>query len=99
VTATNIHTGRGRLFRNAELTPDVLLASACLPTRFHAIEISGEPYWDGGYSANPTIMPLVRDCNSQDTLLVAVNPGRTTRERKNIGGRSSLDLAILLQQV
>ncbi len=74
VTATNVHTGRGRVFRNAELTPDVLLASACLPTLFQAIEIDGEPYWDGGYSGNPTITPLVRECKSQDTLLVAVNP-------------------------
>ncbi len=74
VTATNVHTGRGRVFRNAELTPDVLLASACLPTLFHAVEIDGEPYWDGGYSGNPTITPLVRDCDSQDTILVAVNP-------------------------
>ncbi|NEV00755.1 patatin-like phospholipase family protein [Bradyrhizobium uaiense] len=74
VTATNVHTGRGRVFRNAELTPDVLLASACLPTLFRAIEIDGEPYWDGGYSGNPTITPLVRECNSRDTLLVAVNP-------------------------
>jgi NTE family protein len=74
VTATNVRTGRGRVFRNAEITPDVLLASACLPTLFHAIEIDGEPYWDGGYSGNPTITPLVRECQSQDTLLVAVNP-------------------------
>jgi NTE family protein len=74
VTATNVHTGRGRVFRNAEITPDVLLASACLPTLFQAIEIDGEPYWDGGYSGNPTITPLVRECKSQDTLLVAVNP-------------------------
>jgi NTE family protein len=74
VTATNVHTGRGRVFRNKELTPDVLLASACLPTLFQAIEIDGEPYWDGGYSGNPTITPLVRECTSHDTLLVAVNP-------------------------
>ena len=74
VTATNVRTGRGRVFRNAEITPDVLLASACLPTLFQAIEIEGEPYWDGGYSGNPTITPLVRECKSQDTLLVAVNP-------------------------
>jgi NTE family protein len=74
VTATNVHTGRGRVFRNAELTPDVLLASACLPTLFRAVEIEGEPYWDGGYSGNPTITPLVRECDSQDTLLVAINP-------------------------
>ena len=74
VTATNVRTGRGRVFRNAEISPDVLLASACLPTLFQAIEIDGEPYWDGGYSGNPTITPLVRECNSHDTLLVAVNP-------------------------
>lgn len=74
VTATNVHTGRGRVFRNAELTPDVLLASACLPTLFRAVEIDGEPYWDGGYSGNPTITPLVRESDSHDTLLVAVNP-------------------------
>jgi NTE family protein len=74
VTATNVRTGRGRVFRNAELTPDVLLASACLPTLFQAIEIDGEPYWDGGYVGNPTITPLVRECASSDTVLIQVNP-------------------------
>ena len=54
VTATNVRTGRGRIFRNEEITADVLLASACLPTMFQAVEIDGEPYWDGGYSGNPT---------------------------------------------
>jgi NTE family protein len=74
VTATNVRTGRGRVFRNDEITPDVLLASACLPTLFQAIEIDGEGYWDGGYSGNPTITPLVRECNSKDTVLVQINP-------------------------
>jgi NTE family protein len=74
VTATNVSTGRGRVFHNAELTPDVLLASACLPTLFQAIEIDGEAYWDGGYVGNPTITPLVRECVSSDTILVQVNP-------------------------
>ena len=74
VTATNVHTGRGRIFRNAELTPEVLLASACLPTLFQAIEIDGEAYWDGGYAGNPTITPLIRECESRDTILVQVNP-------------------------
>ena len=55
VTATNVNTGRGRIFRNAELTPDVLLASACLPTMFQAVEIDGVPYWDGGYAGNPSM--------------------------------------------
>src|SRR5205807_7811748 len=74
VTATNVRTGRGRVFRNSEITPDVLLASACLPTLFQAIEIDGEGYSDGGYSGNPTITPLVRECNSKDTVLVQINP-------------------------
>ena len=74
VTATNVHTGRGRVFRNAELKPEVLLASACLPTMFQAVEIEGEPYWDGGYSGNPTITPLIRECRSRDTILVQINP-------------------------
>jgi NTE family protein len=74
ITATNVRTGRGRVFRNAEITPDVLLASACLPTLFQAVEIDGEAYWDGGYAGNPTITPLVRECDSQDTILVQINP-------------------------
>jgi NTE family protein len=74
ITATNVRTGRGRVFRNAEITPEVLLASACLPTLFQAVEIDGEAYWDGGYSGNPTITPLVRECRSRDTILVPINP-------------------------
>ncbi len=74
VTATNVRTGRGRVFHNAELTPDVLLASACLPTMFEAVEIDGDAYWDGGYAGNPTMTPLVRECFASDTLLVQVNP-------------------------
>jgi len=74
VTATNVRTGRGRVFRNAALTPDVLLASACLPTMFQAIEIDGEAYWDGGFAGNPTITPLIRECASSDTILIQVNP-------------------------
>jgi NTE family protein len=50
------------------------LASACLPTIFHAVEIDGEEYWDGGFAGNPTITPLVRHCQSQDTILVQINP-------------------------
>jgi NTE family protein len=74
VTATNVRTGQGHVFRNRDITPDVLLASACLPTVFHAAEIDGEAYWDGGYSGNPTITPLVRECDSHDTILVQINP-------------------------
>jgi NTE family protein len=74
ITATNVRTGRGRVFRNDEITPDVLLASACLPTLFQAVEIDGESYWDGGYSGNPTITPLVRECSCSDTIVVQINP-------------------------
>ena len=74
ITATNVRTGRGRIFRNAEITADVLLASACLPTMFQAIEIDGEPYWDGGYAGNPTMTPLVRESDAHDTILVQINP-------------------------
>ena len=89
VTATNVRTGRGRVFRNNELSPDVLLASACLPTLFQAIDIDGEAYWDGGYSGNPTITPLVRECASHDTLLIAVNP--VEREGTPRSAREILD--------
>lgn len=79
ITATNVNTGRGRIFRNSQITPDVLLASACLPTMFRAIEIEGEPYWDGGFAGNPTITPLVRESDAFDTILVQINP----RERRD----------------
>ncbi len=74
ITATNVRTGQPRVFRNADLSPDVLLASACLPAMFQAVEIDGEAYWDGGYSGNPTMTPLVQECVSDDTILVAINP-------------------------
>ncbi|MEZ5901397.1 MAG: patatin-like phospholipase family protein [Hyphomicrobiaceae bacterium] len=74
ITCTNVRTGRGRVFRNPEITADVLIASACLPTMFQAVYIDGDPYWDGGYSGNPTIAPLVRECESHDTILVQINP-------------------------
>jgi NTE family protein len=74
VTATNVRTGRPRVFRNADITPEVLMASACLPTLFQAVEIDGESYWDGGYSGNPTLAPLVGELVSDDTILIPINP-------------------------
>ena len=74
VTATNVRTGRGRVFRNGELTPDVLLASACLPTMFQAVEIDGEAYWDGGYSGNPDHDAAGARMRVDDTILVPINP-------------------------
>ena len=74
ITATNVRTGRGRVFRQHEITADVLLASACLPTLHKAVEIDGEAYWDGGFSGNPTITPLVNECEARDVVLVQINP-------------------------
>ncbi|MCB1887703.1 MAG: patatin-like phospholipase family protein, partial [Rhodocyclaceae bacterium] len=76
VAATEVNTGRLRLFRNNELSVDAVLASACLPTLHHTIEIDGEPYWDGGYVANPAVFPLFYECGSRDVMLVLLNPMR-----------------------
>jgi NTE family protein len=101
VTATNVHTGRGRIFRNTELTPNVLLASACLPTMFQAVEIDGVPYWDGGYAGNPSMSPLIRECTASDTILVQINPierpgtPRTAREIQNRLNEISFNATLL----
>jgi NTE family protein len=94
ITATSVRTGRGKIFRNKEITPDVLLASACLPTLFQAIEIDGEPYWDGGYAGNPTISPLVRESEAYDVILVQINP----RERRDTP-RSAGDILDRLNEI
>jgi NTE family protein len=78
ITATNVRTGRPRVFRNADITPEALMASACLPTLFQAVEIDGESYWDGGYSGNPTLAPLVGELVSDDTILIPINPVERT---------------------
>jgi NTE family protein len=74
VTATSVRTGRARIFRNADLGVEALLASACLPQLFQAVEIEGEPYWDGGFAGNPTLVPLITELQSDDTILVPINP-------------------------
>ena len=74
VAATNVRTCKLKVFTTPELTVDTLLASACLPMLFRAVEINGECYWDGGYLANPAISPLVHECVSKDVIIVQVNP-------------------------
>ena len=74
VTATNVRTGRARIFRNADVTPQALLASACLPQMFQAVEIDGDPYWDGGFAGNPILVPLITELTSDDTILIPINP-------------------------
>lgn len=74
VCATNVRTGKPRVFRNNEVTADSVLASACLPTLFQAVEIGGEHYWDGGYVGNPPIYPLIYETDALDVLVVHINP-------------------------
>jgi len=74
VSASNVKTGKVRVFKSGEITPDVLLASACLPFLFQAVTIDGEPYWDGGYMGNPAIFPLIYGADSPDVVIVQVNP-------------------------
>lgn len=76
VSATQVRTGRLREFRGPELTVDSVMASACLPTLFRAVEIDGESYWDGGYVANPSLLPLIAESPAHDLLLVQLNPSR-----------------------
>ncbi|MDB5820097.1 MAG: alpha-beta hydrolase superfamily esterase-like protein [Rhizobacter sp.] len=74
VSATNVWTGKGRIFETRELKVEHVMASACLPTVFKAVEVDGEPYWDGGYSGNPAIYPLIYNSESTDIVLVKINP-------------------------
>ena len=74
IAATQANSGKVRLFRETEINADVVLASACLPKIHRAVTIDGEPYWDGGYSANPAVYPLFYDCRSRDILLVLLSP-------------------------
>jgi NTE family protein len=72
--ATNVRTGRRKVFSNAELSVDTVLASACLPHLFQAVEIDGQAYWDGGYSGNPAIAPLFQETPVDDLILIGINP-------------------------
>jgi NTE family protein len=74
VAATNVRTCKLKVFRTPEITVESLLASACLPLLFRAVEIDGESYWDGGYLANPPITPLITECVSKDVVIIQINP-------------------------
>jgi NTE family protein len=74
LSATNVRTGKVKIFTGKEITVDAVMASACLPTMFHAVEIDGEAYWDGGYMGNPAIFPLIYNCESADVVIVHINP-------------------------
>lgn len=74
VSATQVRTGRGEIFAGQRLTLQAVMASACLPMVFQAVEIDGEAYWDGGYAANPALAPLIDHCATRDILLVQLTP-------------------------
>ncbi|MDR3454789.1 MAG: patatin-like phospholipase family protein [Rhodoferax sp.] len=74
VVATCVQTGKAEVFSGKRLTARAVMASACLPMVFQAVEIEGHHYWDGGYSGNPAIHPLIYQCESRDVLLVQLNP-------------------------
>ena len=74
VSATNVETGRVKLFERHELSADVVMASACLPLLFQAVEIDGVPYWDGGYMGNPALFPFFDASRSDDVIIVQINP-------------------------
>lgn len=74
VVATQVSSGKAEVFSGKRLTADAVMASACLPMLFKAVEIEGSHYWDGGYSGNPAIHPLIYNCNSRDIMLVQINP-------------------------
>ena len=74
ICATNVKSGRVKVFDNAEISCDVLLASSCLPFLFQAAQVSGEYYWDGGYMGNPPLFPLFEQTDTRDIMIVQINP-------------------------
>ncbi|WGH77902.1 patatin-like phospholipase family protein [Jannaschia ovalis] len=101
ICATNVRTGKIRLFRGTDITTDAIMASACLPTLFPAVEIDGEAYWDGGYTGNPALYPLFERHLPRDILVVNINPlerpgvPRTAAEIQNRINEISFNTSLL----
>jgi NTE family protein len=90
ISATNVRNGEVRIFARTEVTAEAIMASACLPLLFRAVEIDGESYWDGGYSGNPALLPFLRATATEDALIVQINPlerQRTPRRTRAILNR------------
>jgi NTE family protein len=94
VSATDVATGELRVFRNKELSPEAILASACLPQLFRPVEIEGRAYWDGGYLANPPLAPLIAESDAHDLLIIQLNPP----ERREVP-RSAAEIAGRLNEI
>ncbi|MFG1462702.1 patatin-like phospholipase family protein [Xanthobacter sp. DSM 24535] len=103
ISATNVHTGRARIFGHAEMSADAVMASACLPFLFQAVEIDGVPYWDGGYMGNPPLFPLYEKAEAEDIILVQINPvvreqtPRTAAEIQNRINEITFNASLLSQ--
>lgn len=101
VTATHVPTGRPRTFAGREITLDAVMASACLPFLFQAVDIDGEPYWDGGFMGNPVLHPLVERTDARDLVVVQINPlvrrgtPKTARDILNRVNEISFNSALL----
>lgn len=103
ISATNVQTGRARIFGHEEMSADAVMASACLPFLFQAVEIDGVPYWDGGYMGNPPLFPLYEHAEADDILLVQINPirreetPRTAAEIQNRINEITFNASLLAQ--
>lgn len=101
IAATNVQSGKIKVFEREELTADMILASACLPTIYQAVEVDGIPYWDGGFSGNPPLFPLFQTTESKDIVIVQVNPierhktPKTAREIQNRINEISFNSSLL----
>lgn len=92
INATEVSTGRGRVFSGKDISLDAVLASACVPAIRHAVKIGRQHYWDGAFSANPALLPLIEDCATRDTLIVRLAPARAPdlpRKAQDIHGHVS----------
>jgi NTE family protein len=90
ISATNVRNGEVHIFTRTEVTAEAIMASACLPLLFRAVDIDGESYWDGGYSGNPALLPFLRATATEDVLIVQINPlerHRTPRRTRAILSR------------
>ncbi len=101
ISATNVETGRVKVFKREELTSDMVMASACLPLVFQAVEIDGVPYWDGGFMGNPVLFPFHNNTVTKDYVIVQINPverkgtPRTAREIINRMNEISFNASLL----
>jgi NTE family protein len=94
ISATNVHSGRLRVFKREEINADVVMASAALPLVFRAVEIDGEPYWDGGFTGNPAILPLIEANEIDDVLVVQISPSS-----RNVTPTSSRDIVHRVNEI